>query len=121
MQRRHLLATLSVASLSTTTGCAGVLGTACEPGDSALGTLYDSVHQMINPGDVSVRGTITWVSSLDVVISDGTGYGCVRAPSQAEFNRHSEVHRLTFNLIAPVETEDGFTAESIRPILGYRG
>ena len=86
MQRRHLLAALSVTGLGAATGCTRLLGTACKPGDSALGTLYDSVHRMNDPGDVSVRGTILSVSSLDVVISDGTGYGRVRAPHRRKYN-----------------------------------
>ena len=86
MRRRELLAVVSTAGAGATAGCGRILGTACEPGDPALGSLYDSVLDMADPGNVSVRGTMTRVSSTEIVVADGTGYAGVKSPLRSEFN-----------------------------------
>ena len=86
MRRRELLAVASTATVGSTAGCGRILGTACEPADSALGPLYDSVLDMADPGDVLVRGTIKRVAPSEIVIADATGYASVNSTIRSEFN-----------------------------------
>jgi len=86
MRRRELLAVASTATVGSTAGCGRILGTACEPADSALGPLYDSVLDMGDPGDILVRGTIKRATPSELVIADATGYASVNSTIRSEFN-----------------------------------
>ncbi|UPV73060.1 hypothetical protein M0R89_10910 [Halorussus limi] len=83
MKRRDVLASVGVAI--STSGCAGLLSTKCEPGADALGPLWDDVDPDRNR-DVSIRGVVVKFVDGLMVVHDGTGLAELTPPGWKRFN-----------------------------------